>query len=378
MQFRLSIIAISLVGLLSIAPIAKAAEEWEYTEGTADIEAKCPCFGQFNGLQWANLKIAGSLVDIHRPSSCAMNNNAISMNYVYNKAARKELEGIPFSGMIDGVHYNHLGAIFDAVNDTYECSEDDVHQEISAAEAEACHKLLTDTCANLVQNICPCYSVHDLIQVERDAVNNKVEISGEKTCTESDAESSVYGLFEVSDVDRSVTTRFGIQQNGDYCFDGSEDPQETSGLQAIHCQILMKDSCDVIKVRKPEVGTEVGTDEASCEDDASFLGNGRAARTCASWVTEDPKRRCKKKLKSGKRVFEFCRETCGYCACKDETDTNCCKNNPKFLFWDIPDLDCVWAAGDKSKNKAKKRAKRCKYTAVARNCPEMCGMCPAQ
>jgi hypothetical protein len=380
--------------VLNLHSSRQAAGEWEYPkvavldpviEAVLDpvIEATCPCFGPSNGLQWANLKIAGSIVDIHRPSSCAMNNSAsISINYVHLDAARTVFDGIPYSNRVDGVKYNHLSATFDPFKEKYECGEEDMIREISAAEAEACHTLLKDTCETLKQNICPCYSVQDLIQVEKGVVKKEVQIFGEKTCTVSKTDSpfSVYGVFEVSDIDLSghpcdkcVKNTFGIQQDGSCS--STDIVQQAVGGQANHCRRIMDHSCAVLNFSKQAVAT----DATSCADEAAFFKDGKPSKNCVTWVAADPKRRCKKPAnkQSDKRVFEFCRETCGYCACKDELDANCCKDDPKFLYWGLPEIDCAWASGRASQNKEKKRVSRCKLTRVASNCPETCGMCPA-
>ena len=214
------------------------------------VVTACPCFG--GELTWAHLKIAGSIVDIDRASSCSENNSRITINYAYLSKAREELDGIPFSGTIEGVHYTHLSATFDPEAETYQCANDDTHTMLTRAEAEACHTLLRTTCVSALANMCSCYSLFDLVKAEKAIANGDVTGSKENTCVVAEAETDIYGLFEVSSIGLSgqpcencVMNMFGIQNDGK-CFDGSDAIQDSNPSQTLHCQKLMADSCQVL------------------------------------------------------------------------------------------------------------------------------------
>lgn len=395
-----------------------------YFDGT-----NCPCFSLTNGLQWANTKLAGATVDIHRRSSCFVEEPKLTINYAYLSGNDID-ESLGFHRVIDGVVYHHLSATYDTVNKRYECSREDTTTTLNAKEALMCHNLLKSTCQNIEQRICPCYSMSDLVDAEQRILDGTTVIDETKSCVVPTERNDKYGLYEIGNYDTmgrpcdGCTTIMFAVQNENICFDGSDIVRTINFSQKNHCYTMMQNMCSSMDIQP-------SPDESfipKCKDDAEFREDGIESRDC-EWVSEDSDRRCKKyDNKSGKRVFEFCRMTCGTCACQDDENfrfdnvqtqncdwvaedvetrcaldesirqhciatcsSDCCKDDESFQFWGFPGLDCEWVSGQRNDSKIKvsksakvskevlaKRNMRCKLRPFAANCPETCGMCPKE
>lgn len=418
--------------ILSFSSLVKA-EEWEYPDIREEHfvgGSECPCFSIAEGLNWANTKIAGPTVDFHRPTSCFVDRPKITINFAYLNQERADASGPGFYRIVEGVVYNHVSATYDTVNERYECSSEDTIRTITAKEALMCHNLLKSTCQTMEDRICPCYSMSDLAMAEQRIQQGTTKIDTTKSCVTPTDQYDKYGLYEIGNYDTmgfpcdGCTTIMFAVQNSNSCFHGSDIVRTINPGQRIHCQNLMQKTCSYMDALLPSL------DDPSpplCHDDADFREEGIPERSC-EWVSKDARKRCKKyDAKTGKRVFEYCRKTCGTCACvdddsfqfkddpnqncawvKDDPETrcaldesiksnciatcssDCCKDNEDFEYMGYSMLNCEWVrAGNDPKTKVSKNIKgnrnrmirnkniRCRLKPFAANCPESCGMCPA-
>lgn len=401
------------------------AIEWEYPEEKVNLDGTdCPCFSITNGLHWANSKLAGFPVDIHRRSSCFVDEPKITINYAY--LHRNDVdETLGFHRVIDGVIYNHLSATYDTVNEKYECSREDTVTTINAKEAHMCHNLLKSTCQTAEERICPCYSMSDLVQAEERILDGNTVIDASKSCVTPTEKYDKYGIYEIGNYDTmgrpcdGCTTIMFAVQNENVCFDGSDIIRTINMSQKNHCYAMMQNMCSDLDIQSsPDMSVT-----PACNDDAEFREEGIEGRDC-KWVSEDSKKRCNKyDDKTGRRVFEFCRMTCDSCACRDDGNfrfngisnmdcdwvaqdvetrcalhdsirknciatcsSDCCKDNENFNYLGYPSLNCEWVSGDSKVSKTveasnevlKKRNMRCMMRPFAANCPETCGMCPQE
>lgn len=240
------------------------------------------------------------------------------------------------------------------------------------------------------------------------------------TCGNPNGDGDGYGLYQISDADLmgvecdSCTTHVYAVQTSNTCFDGTDIAYQINDFETQHCFSIMENTCSRLEPRP------------LCSDDPDFFYNGNERRNC-EWVGNQTERKkyCNNKIHQGsyKRVFEFCRETCGYCSCEDDenflfngqdgmgcawaaeenTDercesegvaehcintcsTKCCEDEPRFEYSGKSWQDCDWVAGKTSKNpKNSKNSKNpknrtdrlCRQRSVAVNCPDTCDKCPA-
>jgi len=101
-----------------------------------------------------------------------------------------------------------------------------------------------------------------------------------------------------------------------------------------------------------------------CADDESWGYKGDKSKSCSGWVSENTKKRCKKK-DSGKKVWDICPETC---KCEADTCKNCavdCSDDSSFQYDNDPTKTCKdWVK--------KKKSSRCKKEGVSEGCPSTC------
>lgn len=269
---------------------------------------------------------------------------------------------------IDGVKYNYLRAIHDSQVGIYSCERNDYRMpSITPDEAQVCMDLLANTCEKVLPEMCEVVDLSDVERIKNQVMTKEIVLDEQRSC--GDATSTSYGLYE-KDVDQALALS-----------DGTD-----------HCSAIIQETCSQLDSLLKE--TEAADDD-SCADDPSFVlhgsslaeeleaaihsitGSSSTIKNCA-WVAEDAESRCKARSNhgdhQGKRAFEFCRSTCNTCKCSDtgNEDEKCCRDNKEFLYQDDELKSCDWVG--KNPNK---KAIRCGKRAVARNCPQTCGYCPA-
>lgn len=268
-------------------------------------------------------------------------------------------------------------------------------------DARTCSDLMTKSCDMIGQFKCPCYSLSDLIEIEKNITDGSISIDTGKSC---DSSSSLFGYF---DPRGSATFSFDLST-------GCVGPLETRGAallsneQKEHCQYLLENSCSHLDLAAIE--SRFSDKSSSCADSSDYKFEDRDGKTCAKWVSEDPDKRCKKKDEnSGKFVFEYCRQTCKKCSHEDDpsfrldkehkdcewigmkknvrcgkpgalencrrtcgTPSTCCMDNSNYTFLKLLTLRrvraCPWAS-------RKNTERRCSRRRIAFNCPETCGLC---
>lgn len=372
-------------------------------------------------------------MDLHRRSSCFVQEPKITVNYAFLSQGhdKRNNDFFGYERIIDGVVYHHLSATYDTFNERYECTREDMVFTLNAKEALMCHNLLKSTCQMMEERICPCYSLSDLVQAEQRILDGSTIIDESKSCVIPTERNDKYGVYQIGDFDTmgrpcdGCTTIMFAVQNENMCFDGTDIVRTINLSQKNHCFAMMENMCSAIDVQaSPD---EEESFVSACTDDAEFREEGSERRSC-DWVGENPKKRCKRyDSKTGKRVFEFCRKTCGTCACRDDENfrynglsdqncdwvgqdaearcaldesirnnciatcsTDCCKDNEDFKYLGYPNLNCEWVSGETNsyrtkvskslrvdKKVLKKRNRRCGLKVLAANCPETCGMCPS-
>jgi hypothetical protein len=353
-------------------------------------------------------------------------NPQLTINYAYLHQYNID-QPRGFQEIMDGIAYHSLSATYDTVNQIYECRNDDVRSKITANEALQCHNLLKSTCQKIEDRICPCYSMSQLAKAEIRIRKGADVIDAARSCVIPTKEFDKYGLYQISDFnsnglpcDDCTTIMFAVQ-NENACFDGTDIVRMINVGQRMHCFNMMQNACSSMEPLLSDVTLPILPE---CHDEIEYRVDLREDRDC-QWVGEDLKKRCRRSDSStGKRVFEHCRKTCGYCACKDDENfllngesgnncdwvgqdpvtrcaldesvrnscvatcsTKCCKNSEKFKLWGIPSLTCAWVSGkvgkvSQSLKGSKAPASRsnhvlCGLKSFSANCPESCGMCPA-
>jgi len=309
---------------------------------------------------------------------------------------------------IDGIAYNYLSAQYDPNDDGNNiCGSSDTLRKISSAEAEVCYNLLKDTCEIVAERSCPCFSLGSLSVAEDSIRAGDTILDQEKSCVEPAGDHDQYGLFQI-DEDNQSQIAFTVNGIGDMCLMDSDIAVSVNTDQGFHCKKMMTYACAALDLPKGDGG------QAKCHDDPDFLFNGNRRKDCA-WVGGDKKKCRKMNRGTGKRVFEFCRASCGYCACEDDENfhvngqadkdcawvadnaedrcamagvsehciqacshrTKCCEDNADFKWWGNHKHDCEWVAGNgKSSKSNKRREARCGKKAIAANCADTCGKCP--
>jgi len=289
---------------------------------------------------------------------------------------------------IDGVKYNYLKTINDSERNVYSCERNDWREEtITPEEAEACMALMSKRCDEDLPQMCQVANLADVERIMTQVKSGEIALDEERSC---DASSISYGLY-AKNINLALASSDGTT----------------------HCDTIIQETCsqlDLLSTTTEEQTVEVPAEdfstaseeqtvevpaENSCVDDPSFVLHGntivgdieaglhaitgisRTIKNCA-WVAEDSDSRCRALSSGGdfdgKRAFELCRNTCGTCKCADASnkDERCCKDNTDTFRFDGEQKSCDWVA----KND-KRKPFRCSKRAVAKNCPETCGFCPA-
>jgi len=287
--------------------------------------------------------------------------------------------------------------------------------DLNEEQANSCLEVLQDACTNtLRKSVCPCYSHVDIKTLNQRIGDVDMVLDQEKTCNADYSSTAFYGIHEISDVDLSgnscpqcsKVSYAALKTSGCVVGNDTGAPEhrflrpiiQTNQFQSMHCHAMMDDMCSNLKLSR---GADLG-----CEDDDEYQFRHRDGKNCP-WAGEKNKElRCSKMdtVHGGKRVFESCRSTCGYCDCEDNTsfrfnasedkDCNwvkadaanrcalygvsdhckstcgakCCRDDLSFQHKGF--INCSWAG----KNPKRKKF-RCAKKVVARNCPETCGLC---
>jgi hypothetical protein len=282
-----------------------------------------------------------------------------------------------------------------------------------------CHKYMQAQCLIIDQSVCPCYDMDDMTTLKERLANDEVVMDVEKSC-KKDHETLPYGIYlkeaeitsiqQVDPLKSSATfeqtdMRFwGVNVDKMMCFDGSDmdyplDPNHTTN-QGEHCKTLIESICDTLQPALEE--DECGG--SKCGDDPDYKFRGQTCKQLASGSKLKTRRKCKRKEKNGKFVFETCRDSCQMRECVDDSDfyfngnpeKNCdwIKSNKDYCADDQVRKYCVVSCGTKCcKDNGKfsyrlsedefahcnffklKRQKYCSKKSIAYNCPKSCGKC---
>ncbi len=311
---------------------------------------------------------------------------------------------------IDGVKFNYLMAKSDPVNNRYSCFRNDMKfHDITFQEFEACMALLDNVCENVFPNLCK-FDVTTMEKVKESASNGELMLDQRNSCKPPQAEEEYLGIYN-----REAETVAALSFDQTSYIYNSGPLDITHEEEGLHCKNLIDATCSAWDLTWEE--------EPYCTDDPNFIlhgspvqkvedlisGNTNVKKNC-DWIAKN-KRMCTIKSRdTGKRAFEACRKSCGYCSCADnkkylfngqpEKDCNwikedsttrctldgaenncratcnitekCCEDDPKFYYNKEPKRDCKWAA----MNKIRKSA-RCGKRPVAAKCPMACDLCPS-
>ncbi len=301
--------------------------------------------------------------------------------------------------------------LLDEENEEYYCVRNDMKfHNLSLQEAEACMARLDDVCDNVFPKLCA-FDVTNMEAVKDSASNGELMLDQTNSCKEPSDTEEYLGIY-TNGGDTVAAISFASDK---YIYD-SGDPKEIEfpSMQGLHCKNLIDTTCSAWDL--------TGEIEPLCMDDPDFVlhatlmeevedlifGNANGPKDC-EWVASNKKACATKCRTTGKRVFQACCDTCGYCNCSDsETyrfngqpgkgcdwiqedpvtrctldgakencktacDAKCCKDNPKFRFEKNEIKNCAWA-----RKNWKRKPFRCAKKAVAANCPESCDLCPSQ
>lgn len=297
------------------------------------------------------------------------------------------------------------------------CSNGKTSMSLNPEQAKTCHTLLYEACQSFRSKTCPCFDLFTLEEFVQDAVNKDIDIDLVHSC-----KGDTYSILTEEQVQcikapcsPISVLQYGVQKYPQMCLnkDLADSAQYVTSQQDVHCRKLLHRSCEVID--KVIIQTNTQPTLSECNDLAFYEFRNKDDLSCA-WVSKDKHRRCAWfDDYAGNNVFENCRETCGYCSCKDDQDPwgqsdlfnctwvaekpqercnseiarthcretcgNCCKDNPKFKWWGNPYFTCEWVYGKESVsgNDRKRRIDElCGYNAIAQNCPSTCGKCPSE
>ena len=341
---------------------------------------------------------------MHREKSCHLDeSDPTKLQLLWASTNSSDWEKSTRVPSIDGVRYTNLVARYDQDDSTRNfCGKGDTQQQdISTAQAQACFDLLKISCEKFRERVCPCFSLGDLVLANGRIREGDMILNQDKTCSAADA-GEFYGLW--------MGATFAVHDDKQSCLDGTDLVITTSYDQGFHCFGMMSYTCSGLSLSR--------TENLKCKDDTDFRFKKHRNKNCA-WVGNDKNGRCGKNVGStGQRVFQFCKATCGYCKCQDDSNfyfngqedkgcawvaaesttestaercaslegvsdhclatcagAECCEDNPEFEYHgflaDVSGQDCTWAG----KN-MKKKLKRCGRKGVAKNCPATCGLCP--
>lgn len=340
----------------------------------ANSEVTCPCFDIVHDAALISTDTNGDSaiieIDFNRDRSCLSNPKMNKIYWTPISAADRPDADIVMA--IDGVKYNYLKTINDSERNLYSCERNDWrHDIITPEEAQACMDLMTTRCEDDLPQMCQTANLSDVESILTQVKSGEIVLDEERTC---DTTSISYGLY-AENVNLALASSDGTT----------------------HCDTIIQEACsqlDLLLIANENESIEAPV-ENSCVDDSSFVLHGNSIageieaainaitgvsstiKNCA-WVAEDSSR-CGALSKGGdfdgKRAFEFCRNTCGTCKCADASneDEKCCKDNKNnFRLMDGELKNCEWVARN-----ATRRSFRCAKKAVAKNCPEACGFCPA-
>ena len=374
-----------------------------------DEQVTCPCIDSVLDDKLIN---SGALeIDLHRTRSCVSNEPDAMERIYWTPIDPNERPSANIVRPIDGVKYNYIKAIYDPKSSYYSCTRNDMRLDyITSQQAKACIDLLRHTCDNVKPQLCG-FDVTFMESIKKSVSDGGMTLDQDMTCKQpTSREENEYGIYTKHS---SVKRKVAISYDKDEIIVDSESREVSNQEQGTHCTDLIASTCSGWKLTRNE--------ESQCMDDPNFrlhaniieeeleavkdlfTGTGRTVKNC-EWVAEDLTR-CRAKSKSGRRVFESCRQTCGYCTCSDNEGyrfngqadkgcewikqdssercslegasehcktscgTKCCEDNPNFRFQKEEHKTCGWAR--------KNRAQRCTKRAVAVKCPETCGLCPS-
>ena len=117
------------------------------------------------------------------------------------------------------------------------------------------------------------------------------------------------------------------------------------------------------------------TPRGKCENLKTFRFKDKKKFTCDLFVAEKPNKRCKKKVKGGKRIRDFCPGTCKK---KCKTPRGKCENLKTFRFKDKKKFTCDLFVAEKPNKRCKKKVKGTKdkvtgkFKKVKFFCPATC------
>lgn len=371
-------------------------------------EVQCPC----SNFEFDSILLETETVkfDLHRKRSCTEERQTRKGIY-WTPIAIDMRPDSDFVQPIDGIKWNHLSALYDEDLEYYSCTRNDYRMDnIEPNEAKACMELIDNTCKNVMPKLCD-FDLTDLEKVKGRAKNGGFMIDQQKSC-KIDSQDD-YGIYEkLADTQVHV----GIETKQSFSLNQRKSSASNASKTA-HCSNLVDDTCSAWKISSSSEVTQC-QDDANFELQSNFVSEDlenvydilthstrRTIKNCA-WVAKDLSRCRVLDRSTQKRVFESCRQICGYCACsnnenytfnaqpemncdwiaKDSSErcnlewakknckstcsTNCCKDNSKFTFGESHKT-CEWVAGNKTR-----LAVRCSRKTIAANCPETCGLCP--
>ncbi len=315
----------------------------------------------------------------------------------------------------DGVKYNYLSATYDPESSVYSCTRNDYRLfDITPAEAQACMDKIQHTCDHVLPLLCE-IDLPYLESLIQDADSGTLLLDQDQSCITNELEALSPTTLGIYSKDSTPKTKAGIEKSENrYFFDSDEASDLENVDQGTHCENLISSTCSNWKMTR-----EV---DKSCTDDPDFVLHGNIIqedieivgdfvsgthhdiKNC-EWVVDN--KRCGHKDRvTGKRAFEFCRKSCGYCNCSDNPEfrfngqkdkdcswvaqdsatrclleevsdacittcnTSCCKDDTDFLYKGKDGRDCEWV-GNGDHNTWNK----CKKKSIASQCPETCNKC---
>ncbi len=227
-------------------------------------EVQCPCFSidDFNFLE--TVETNGSIdVDMERQLSCnpSDDGNRISLFWAY--IAKEKRPDTRFSPTINGVTYKYFTANYNEQKDPSKedlCGREDwLMGDLSPEVSKSCHDILRGTCEAMSGLVCPCFSLGDLEVAKRRIRDGELILDPDVSCTSTSrtssdgttsSSSSFYGLYQKSNYnslgdpcDMCTTPFLVVDLDNGGCMNGSDIVFKISDRQALHCSLLMNETC---------------------------------------------------------------------------------------------------------------------------------------
>eukprot|EP00554_Chaetoceros_debilis_P013833 CAMPEP_0194113194 /NCGR_PEP_ID=MMETSP0150-20130528/15612_1 /TAXON_ID=122233 /ORGANISM="Chaetoceros debilis, Strain MM31A-1" /LENGTH=493 /DNA_ID=CAMNT_0038803059 /DNA_START=45 /DNA_END=1522 /DNA_ORIENTATION=- len=328
------------------------------TKIEAQEQVECPCFDP-SRLSWAENTENGLSVDIRRDDSCGSKNGDPNTDLEIVWEHFDELDLFPKNPTpINYYNFpNVVGATYNPKRASYECRGDDIKRLISKEEAKVCFNMVKETCEKIEENICPCFDLEDLLSNAKKIEEGEYILDQDKTCRQGLAPAA-YGIVLqdrcLSGAPFCPIISIGVMNDYPACFSESAIVSKTSESGAKHCKRMLDTVCGGLTLSRLE--------DSQCIDDMDFKMNGSSYKDC-KWLSSHPPSQiygiCRKKdRRTGKRIFETCRKTCGYC--------NQCEDQDNYFFNGREGSNikgCDWVGQDLS---------RCVIEGVSESCAGTC------